>query len=152
MTSAVTRQATSNVATIGPSVVIKGQLVASEDLIVDGQVEGKVEVRESTLTIGPHGQIQAEIFAKSVVVLGHVKGNITATTKVDIRENGCVDGDILAPSLAIADGARFRGSIDMQRASEAVRDKPPVPKNDGGKLGVPKPATLPADAPVTRRT
>jgi cytoskeletal protein CcmA (bactofilin family) len=100
---------------IGKSVVIKGELNGSEDLTIEGQVEGKIELRQNVLTIGPNGRIKAQVFAKSVIVLGEVTGNVTATEKVDIRDNGSVDGDIAAPRVAIAEGAHFRGSIDMQR-------------------------------------
>ena len=80
---------------IGKSVVIKGELSGSEDLTIEGHVEGKIELRENVLTIGPNGKIKAEVFAKSVVVLGEVVGNVTASEKVDIRDNGSVDGDII---------------------------------------------------------
>jgi len=105
---------------IGKSVVIKGELNGSEDLTVEGNVEGKIELRENVLTIGPHGKIKAEVFAKAVVVLGEVTGNIIASEKVDIRENGSVDGNIIAPRVAIAEGAHFRGSVDMQRKPQAA--------------------------------
>ena len=112
---------------IGKSVVIKGELNGSEDLTIEGQVEGKIELRQNVLTIGPNGKIKAQVFAKSVVVLGEVTGNVTASEKVDIRDNGSVDGDIAAPRVAIAEGAHFRGSIDMQRAGgkpgEKARDQ-----------------------------
>jgi cytoskeletal protein CcmA (bactofilin family) len=101
---------------IGKSVVIKGELSGSEDLTIEGQVEGKIELRQNVLTIGPNGKIKAQVFAKSVVILGEVTGNVTASEKVDIRDNGAVDGDIAAPRVAIAEGAHFRGSIDMQRS------------------------------------
>jgi cytoskeletal protein CcmA (bactofilin family) len=100
---------------IGKSVVIKGELSGSEDLTIEGQVDGKIELRQNILTIGPNGKIKAQVFAKSVVILGEVTGNVTASEKVDIRDNGSVDGDIAAPRVAIAEGAHFRGSIDMQR-------------------------------------
>ncbi|MCM3879406.1 MAG: polymer-forming cytoskeletal protein [Vicinamibacterales bacterium] len=102
-----------DVVNIGKSVVIKGELNGSEDLTIEGHVEGRIELRDHVLTIGPNGKIKAELFAKAVVVLGEVKGNITASEKVDIRENGSVDGDITAPRVAIAEGAQFRGSVDM---------------------------------------
>jgi cytoskeletal protein CcmA (bactofilin family) len=110
---------------IGKSVVIKGELNGSEDLTIEGQVEGKIELRQNVLTIGPNGRIKAQVFAKSVIVLGEVTGNVTATDKVDIRDNGSVDGDIAAPRVAIAEGAHFRGSIDMQKAGagKAVESK-----------------------------
>ena len=100
---------------IGKSVVIKGELSGSEDLTIEGHVEGKIELRENVLTIGPNGKISAEVFAKAVIVLGEVAGNVTASEKVDIRDNGSVDGDIASPRVAIAEGAHFRGSVDMQR-------------------------------------
>ena len=104
-----------DVVNIGKSVVIKGELNGSEDLTIEGQVEGKIELRQNVLTIGPNGKIKAAVFAKSVIVLGEVVGNVTASEKVDIRDNGSVDGDLISPRVAIAEGAHFRGSIDMQR-------------------------------------
>ena len=104
-----------DVVNIGKSVVIKGELNGSEDLTIEGQVEGKIELKEHALTIGPNGKIKAQVFAKSVIVLGEVHGNVTATEKVDIRDGGSVDGDIVSPRVAIAEGAHFRGSVDMQR-------------------------------------
>jgi cytoskeletal protein CcmA (bactofilin family) len=109
---------------IGKSVVIKGELSGSEDLTIEGQVDGKIELRQNVLTIGPNGKIKAQVFAKSVVILGEVTGNVTASEKVDIRDNGSVDGDIAAPRVAIAEGAHFRGSIDMQRAGAGGSTKP----------------------------
>jgi cytoskeletal protein CcmA (bactofilin family) len=109
---------------IGKSVVIKGELNGSEDLTIEGQVEGKIELRQNVLTIGPNGKIKAQVFAKSVVILGEVTGNVTATEKVDIRDNGSVDGDIAAPRVAIAEGAHFRGSIDMQRTGGKAEARP----------------------------
>ena len=116
---------------IGKSVVIKGELTGSEDLTIEGQVDGKIELRQNVLTIGPNGKIKAQVFAKSVVILGEVTGNVTASEKVDIRDNGSVDGDIAAPRVAIAEGAHFRGSIDMQRpGGSASRAEKADPKAD----------------------
>jgi cytoskeletal protein CcmA (bactofilin family) len=109
---------------IGKSVVIKGELTGSEDLTIEGHVEGKIELRQNVLTIGPNGKIKAQVFAKSVIILGEVTGNVTASEKVDLRDNGSVDGDIAAPRVAIAEGAHFRGSIDMQRAGSKSESKP----------------------------
>ncbi len=120
-----------DVVNIGKSVVIKGELNGSEDLTVEGNVEGKIELREHVLTIGPHGKIKAEVFAKAVIVLGEVVGNITASEKVDIRDNGSVDGDIVSPRVAIAEGAHFRGSVDMQRKAAPVT--PPQPAKSEAK-------------------
>jgi len=127
---------TRDLVNIGKSVVIKGELNGSEDLTVEGHVEGKIELKEHVLTIGPHGRIKAEVFAKSVVVLGQITGNLTASEKVDIRDNGSVDGNIVSPRVAIAEGAHFRGSVDMQR------------KPDGTKAGEAKPAAPAAAAPA----
>ena len=104
-----------DIVNIGKSVVIKGELNGSEDLTIEGHVEGTIELRDHVLTIGPNGKIKAQVFAKAVIVLGEVTGNVTASEKVDIRDNGSVDGDIISPRVAIAEGAHFRGSVDMQR-------------------------------------
>ena len=101
--------------TIGKSVVIKGELNGSEDLTIEGQVEGTIQLRDHVLTIGPNARIKAQVFAKAVIVQGEVTGNVTASDRVDIRDNGSVDGDIVSPRFAIAEGAHFRGSVDMQR-------------------------------------
>jgi cytoskeletal protein CcmA (bactofilin family) len=106
---------------IGKSVVIKGELNGSEDLTIEGHVEGKIELRDHVLTIGPNGKIKSQVFAKAVIILGQVTGNVTATEKVDIRDNGSVEGDLISPRVAIAEGAHFRGSIDMQRKAETAR-------------------------------
>ena len=113
------RQIERDVVNIGKSVVIKGELNGSEDLTVEGHVEGKIELKDHVLTIGPNGKIKAQVFAKAVIVLGEVHGNVTASEKVDIRDGGSVDGDIVAPKVAIAEGAHFRGSVDMQRKGQA---------------------------------
>ena len=84
------------------------------------------------LTIGPNGKIKAQVFAKAIIVLGEVVGNVTATEKVDIRDNGSVDGDVVSPRVAIADGAHFRGSIDMQRQGGATT-------GTGSRDGKPRP-------------
>ena len=116
-----------DIVNIGKSVVIKGELNGSEDLTIEGHVEGTIQLKEHVLTIGPNGRIKAQVFAKSVIVLGEVTGNVTASDKVDIRDNGSVDGDIVSPRVAIAEGAHFRGSVDMQRkggAAPQVRSRP----------------------------
>ena len=111
---------------IGKSVIIKGELSGSEDLTIEGQVEGKIELKQNVLTIGPNGKIKAQILAKAVVVQGEVTGNISATERVDIRDAGSVDGDLSAPRVAIADGAHFRGSIDMQKGGAKPAEHRPA--------------------------
>ena len=116
-----------DIVNIGKSVVIKGELNGSEDLTIEGHVEGTIQLRDHVLTIGPNGRIKAQVFAKSVIVLGEVTGNVTASEKVDIRDNGSVDGDIVSPRVAIAEGAHFRGSVDMQRKGAAPQPQPAKP-------------------------
>jgi cytoskeletal protein CcmA (bactofilin family) len=120
----ISHQMEKDIVNIGKSVVIKGELNGSEDLTIEGHVEGTIQLRDHVLTIGPNGRIKAQVFAKSVIVLGEVTGNVTASDKVDIRDNGSVDGDIVSPRVAIAEGAHFRGSVDMQRKAGAAAQKP----------------------------
>ena len=134
---------------IGKSVVIKGELSGSEDLTIEGQVDGKIELRQNVLTIGPNGKIKAQVFAKSVVILGEVTGNVTASEKVDIRDNGSVDGDIAAPRVAIAEGAHFRGSIDMQRAGASTK---PAEKSEKTEVKPAAAESKPAPAPSSPST
>ena len=122
---------------IGKSVIIKGELSGSEDLTIEGHVEGRIDLKDNVLTIGANGKIKAEVFAKAVIVLGEVTGNVTASEKVDIRDNGSVDGDIASPRVAIAEGAHFRGSVDMQRSGGAKpaqqQAKPPQQQPQQGQ-------------------
>jgi cytoskeletal protein CcmA (bactofilin family) len=131
------------VVNIGKSVVIKGELNGSEDLTIEGNVEGKIELKDHVLTIGPNGRIKAQVFAKAVIVLGEVHGNVTATEKVDIRDGGSVDGDLVSPRVAIAEGAHFRGSVDMQRKAAAAA---PSPKAASPPAASPPAAPQPAAA------
>ena len=118
----------SSSAHIGQSVVIKGELTGSEDLKIEGRIEGKIELRQHTVTIGEHATIQAEVSAKEVVVLGRVTGNISASERIDIREQGLVEGDMVSPAVAIANGAQFRGGIDMPRDTRQAVEKTPGTK------------------------
>jgi len=131
-----------DIVNIGKSVVIKGELNGSEDLTIEGHVEGTIQLRDHILTIGPNGRIKAQVFAKSVIVLGEVTGNVTASEKVDIRDNGSVDGDIISPRVAIAEGAHFRGSVDMQRKGAPAQksDAKPAPQPQSS-ASAPQPAT-----------
>jgi cytoskeletal protein CcmA (bactofilin family) len=131
------------VVNIGTSVVIKGELSGSEDLMVEGLVEGTIQLREHVLTVGPNGRIKAQVFAKSVIVLGEVTGNIAASDKVDIH--GSVEGDIVSPRVTIAEGAHFRGSVDMQR--KAAPSKPAVATPEPADQEAPEPQADTADQP-----
>ncbi len=141
-----------DIVNIGKSVVIKGELNGSEDLTIEGHVEGTIQLRDHVLTIGPNGKIKAQVFAKSVIVLGEVTGNVTANEKVDIRDNGSVDGDIVSPRVAIAEGAHFRGSVDMQRKGAPAQ--PQAAKGSGQQAAgqaAPQAAQQPAPVPAGQR-
>jgi cytoskeletal protein CcmA (bactofilin family) len=106
-----TRRVESVVMDLGKSVVIKGEVSASEDLTLYGQMDGRVTLPDHTLTIGPRADIRAEIVAKAVVILGAVTGNVTAGEKVDIGATGSVVGDIVAPHFGMADGGHLQGNV-----------------------------------------
>ncbi len=104
---------------LGNTIQIKGDLTGSEDLTIEGKVEGKIFLKEHHLTIGENGDIKADVQAKGVVVAGKLIGNITAKDRVEVTSTGSLLGDILAPRVILSDGARFRGSIDMEPRSGA---------------------------------
>jgi cytoskeletal protein CcmA (bactofilin family) len=101
------------VATLGSSILINGTLTGSEDLTVDGRVDGRIELPEHTLTIGPNATITAEVLAKVVTVFGTVKGNITAHDSLDIRRGATVDGEVTCTRISIQEGAAFSGKVAM---------------------------------------
>ena len=101
------------VVNIGQSLFIRGEVTGSEDMAIQGTVEGTIELTEHNLTIGPKGRIQANVSAKAVVVQGEVTGNIHASEKVELAGTSRVSGDIITPRIIIADGARLKGSVDM---------------------------------------
>lgn len=103
---------------VGKSVIFKGELVSSEDMSIDGRVEGTIEVRDHSLTIGPDADIRADITAKAITIHGAIKGTVTASDKVEIRETGSVTGDIRAPRVSMADGALVHGHIDTWQVTE----------------------------------
>ena len=114
--------ARTEVAHIGKSVVVKGELSGSEDLYLDGEVEGSIELREHHLTIGPHGKVRASVNARDVVVHGQVNGNVRGSERVELKKSAVLTGDIVTQRIVIEDGAVFKGSLDTQR--EAPRPEP----------------------------
>jgi cytoskeletal protein CcmA (bactofilin family) len=108
-----------NVANIGKSLQIKGELTGNEDLTVEGRVDGKIFLKDHKLTIGPNGRVKADLQAKSVIVSGKLDGNVTADDRVEITATGSMTGDVTAPRVVLADGARFKGSVDMEGKSGA---------------------------------
>ena len=112
-------------ATIGKSLVIKGELSGSEALYIDGRVEGMINLSNNRVTVGRNGVVNANISAREIVVMGKVKGNLTAQDRVDIRADGSLTGDVIAQRVSIEDGAFFKGGIDIQKAgSPKIAGKP----------------------------
>jgi cytoskeletal protein CcmA (bactofilin family) len=110
---------TSDQATIGKSLVIKGEVTGSESLYIDGRVEGSINLSGNRVTIGRNGVVAANISAREIVVLGKVRGNLTASDRVDIRSDGSLTGDVIAARISIEDGAFFKGGIDIRKAGSA---------------------------------
>jgi cytoskeletal protein CcmA (bactofilin family) len=105
-------------ATIGPSIFIKGDLSGEEDLVIEGRVEGKVDLKQNNVTIGKNGRVKADVFGKVVVVEGEVDGNVFAREQAILRQSGAIRGNITAPRVILEDGSRFKGSIDMEPPKE----------------------------------
>ncbi len=110
-------QGRTDIAHIGRSVLVKGELSGSEDLYVDGEVEGSVELRDHNLTVGPNGRVRANINAKEVVIHGKVDGNISGSDRVELRKSAVLVGDIVTRRIIIEDGAYFKGGIDVSKDS-----------------------------------
>ncbi|MGO9338966.1 MAG: bactofilin family protein [Terracidiphilus sp.] len=110
-------------ATIGKGLFIKGEITGSESLFIDGKVEGSITIPGNRVTIGRNGQVAANISAREIVVLGKVRGNVTATDRVDIRAEGSLSGDVAAARISIEDGAFFKGGIDIRKPDAKQSDK-----------------------------
>ena len=107
-------------ATIGRSLVIKGEVSGSESLYIDGRVEGTINLADNRVTIGRNGSVQANVNAKEVVVMGKLHGNVTVSDRVDIRAEGALTGDVVAHRLSIEDGAYFKGSVDLKKSDQKI--------------------------------
>ena len=105
-------------ARIGKTVVIRGELKGSEDLIVDGHLEGTISLSEGRLTIGPNANVAADLSAKDVLIMGKLQGNIVATGRVELRSGSVVEGDVHALRLAVEDNAVFRGKVDLTQGAK----------------------------------
>jgi cytoskeletal protein CcmA (bactofilin family) len=114
----------SEIATIGKSVVVKGELSGSEDLVVDGEVEGSIALRGQSLTIGPNGRVRANVEARNVILHGRVDGDIHASERVELRKSASLSGDITTARISIEDGAFFKGTIDIQKPEPAPKIEP----------------------------
>jgi cytoskeletal protein CcmA (bactofilin family) len=129
-------------AVLGKSVIVKGQIYSREDLTIDGEVEGTVELQEHRLTVGPNGKVTASVKAREIVVLGTIHGNVETTDKIDIRKDAKLVGDIKTARVVIEDGAYFKGNIDIVRAEVAA------PR--AAAAHTPQPAAKPAGQPNTQ--
>ncbi len=115
---------TADQATIGKSLVIKGEVTGSESLYIDGRVEGSINLSGNRVTVGRNGVVAANINAREIVVLGKVRGNLTASDRVDIRSDGSLTGDVIAARISIEDGAYFKGGIDIRKGGQTQQTKP----------------------------
>jgi cytoskeletal protein CcmA (bactofilin family) len=122
-------------ATIGKGLVIKGEITGTESLFIDGKVEGSVNLAGNRVTVGRNGQVAANITAREIVVLGKVRGDVSATDRVDIRAEGALTGNVAAARISIEDGAFFKGGIDIKKPEAKTEAKPAV---------VPEPAKVSA--------
>ena len=111
--------ATSEQATIGKGLSIKGEITGSESLYIDGKVEGSINLPGNRVTVGRNGQVAANVTAREVVILGKIRGNVNATDRVDIRAEGALSGDVAAARISIEDGAFFKGGIDIRKPEAA---------------------------------
>jgi cytoskeletal protein CcmA (bactofilin family) len=124
-------------ATIGKSLVVKGEISGAESLYIDGKVEGSINLPGNRVTVGRNGQVAATILAREIVVLGKIRGNCQATDRVDIRAEGSLTGDVIAARISIEDGAFFKGGIDIRK-----------PGTDPKNGNAPAPATTPEPTPT----
>jgi cytoskeletal protein CcmA (bactofilin family) len=119
---------TNEQATIGKSLVIKGEVTGSESLYIDGRVEGSINLPGNRVTVGRNGVVNANINAREIVVIGKLKGNLTASDRVDIRNEGSLTGDVVAQRISIEDGAFFKGGIDIRKPGQTAKVEPAAEK------------------------
>ena len=124
-------------ATLGKSLVIKGEVTGSESLYIDGRVEGSINLPGNRVTVGRNGVVSANISAREIVVLGKVRGNLTASDRVDIRSDGSLTGDVIAARISIEDGAFFKGGIDIRKGGQPQQQSKP----NGEEKSVPQAET-----------
>lgn len=111
-------------ANIGKSISIKGDVVGDEDTVLEGRVEGRVSLKNHHLTIGPNGDVQGEVSAKQVTVVGKIAGNVIASERIEVRETGRIQGDLIAPRLNVAEGAIINGAITMKDSGALAQPRP----------------------------
>lgn len=134
-------------ASIGKSLTIKGEVTGSESLFIDGRVEGSISLAGNRVSIGRNGTVSANIIAREVVVMGKVKGNLTASDRVEIRNEGSLIGDVVAQRIVIEDGAYFKGGIDIRKPGQ----KPEEVGREGKESGKMEPASASASGSAAAR-
>ena len=134
-------------AVLGKSVIVKGQIFSREDLTIDGEVEGTVELQEHRLTVGPNGKVLASVKAREIVVLGTIHGNVETTDKIDIRKDAKLVGDIKTARIVIEDGAYFKGNIDIVKAEAPKPVAAPKPQPVASATAA-NPSSSPASSPA----
>jgi len=143
-----TRTSKIDVARIGRTVVVKGELSGAEDLFVDGEVEGSIELRSHGLTVGPNGRVRANIVAQDVVIFGKVEGNVRGNERVELKRSAVLHGDIFTQRIVIEDGAFLKGGIDIQKAEP----KAEVRRETLAAASAAAPASNAAPAPVVPKS
>ncbi len=133
-------------ATIGRSLVIKGDVSGSESLYIDGRVEGSINLPDNRVSIGRNGSVAADISAKEVVILGKVSGNIVCTDRVDIRSEGSLTGDVVTPRISVEDGAFLKGSVDIQKSAQKTDKASATAAKPAASAELPKAAAVSAGA------
>lgn len=126
------RSSSGNRAVLGESIRVEGEITGSEDLLIEGEVEGRVDLRDQSVTIGRNGRVKADVHGNTLIVEGRVQGNLFASEQVAVRSSGEVRGNITSPRVTLEDGAKFKGSIDMEpsKGSGAAKAKSEPPKGD----------------------
>ena len=111
-------------AQIGKSLKLKGEITGNEDLYIDGEVEGTVELKGNSLTVGPNGNVHADVSARSITILGRLQGNVKARERTEIRKTGSFGGELLTAQIVIEEGSVFRGSIDIVKPGQNAANTP----------------------------
>jgi cytoskeletal protein CcmA (bactofilin family) len=115
-------------ANIGKSISVKGDVTGDEDTVIEGRVEGHIELKNHHLTVGPNGDVKGEISAKQVTIVGRVQGNVNATERIEVSDSGRLDGDLNSPRLLVQEGAQLNGSVSMKAPSGVQPQQPPQKK------------------------
>lgn len=132
-------------ATVGPSISVHGDITGEEDLLVQGRVEGKIELKQNSVTVGPSGQIKADVCGKVIIVEGEVDGSLFGGEQIILRQSARVRGNIVAPRVTLEDGAIFKGNIDMEVKAPARAAAASIPAASSGSVG-PKLASVAPEA------